>query len=74
LKAILLDDAFHAAGTDHEAGLAEFLGDDVDRGVGIEEAVTNNLAFDLISADGVGLGSAFVSLESQDPVLLKSFK
>ena len=43
-----------------ETGLAELLGDDVDRGVGIEEAVADDLSLDLVGADGVGLGSAFL--------------
>ena len=36
-----------------ETSLAELLGDDVDRGVGIEEAVADDLAFDLVGADVV---------------------
>jgi hypothetical protein len=74
LRTVLLDDAFDAAGTDLEAGLTELLGDDVGRGIGIEEAVTDDLAFDLVGADMVGFGSAFLRLEGQDTILLKSFK
>jgi hypothetical protein len=56
LQAVLLDGAFHAPGADLETGLAELLGDDVDRGVGIEEAVADDLSLDLVGADGIGLG------------------
>jgi hypothetical protein len=64
LKAILLDDAVHAPSTDGETSLAELLGDDVDRGVGIEEAVANDLALDLVGADIVVFGAGLVALES----------
>src|SRR3954451_12513638 len=74
LKAVLLDHAFHAAGADGEPGLAELLGDDVDRRVGIEEAVANDLSFDLVGADGVGLGPAFLSLEGRGPLFPKECK
>jgi hypothetical protein len=67
LKAILLDDALHATGTDEEAGLAELLGDDIDRGIGIEEAVTDDLAFDFVGPDRVAFGATFVRLEGDGP-------
>jgi hypothetical protein len=72
LKAILLDDALHAAGADGEAGLAELLGDDVGRGVGVEEAVADDLAFGLVGADGVGLGAALLHQEGRGPSLLET--
>jgi len=62
LKAILLDDAVHAPGADGEASLAELLGDDVDRGIGIEEALADDLALDLVGADIVVFGAGFVAL------------
>jgi hypothetical protein len=71
LKAVLLDGAFHAPGADLETGLAELLGDDVDRGVGIEEAVADDLSLDLVGADGIGLRSPFLVLESQGSLLLE---
>jgi hypothetical protein len=74
LKAILFHDALDTAGTDGETGLAELLSDDVDRGVGIEEAVTNDLAFDLLGPDIVGLGPAFLILEGQGSFFLKLFE
>jgi hypothetical protein len=71
LKAILFHDPFHTPSTDGEAGLAELLSNDVDRGIGVEKAVTNDLSFDLISPNRVGLGSAFLVLEAQGSLLLK---
>jgi hypothetical protein len=64
LKAVLLDDTDDTPSADREAGLAELLSDDVDRGVGIEEAVTDDLTNDFIGADIVGFGTGFVALES----------
>jgi hypothetical protein len=65
LKAVLLDNAFHASGADLETRLAKLLGDDVDRGIGIEEAVADDLAFDLVGSHVVRLGAAFLGLEGQ---------
>ena len=73
LQAILFHDPFHTPSADGEAGLVEFLSNDVDRGIGIEEAVTNDLSFDFVSPDIVGLGSAFLVLEAQEPLLLELF-
>ena len=72
MKAVLLDDAVHAPGADREAGLAELLGDDVDRGVGIEEAMADDLALDLVGADIVGFGAAFVVDSPSFPCSWKS--
>ena len=64
MKAVLLDDADDTPSADLEAGLAELLRDDVDRGVGIEEALTDDLANDLVGADIVAFGARLVALES----------
>ena len=64
MKAVLLDDADDTTSADREAGLAEFLRDDVDRGVRIEEAVTDDLADDFVGADIVVFGAGLVALES----------
>jgi hypothetical protein len=64
LKTVLLDDADDTTNADLEAGLAEFLRDDVDRGVRIEEALADDLANDLVSADIVAFGAGLVALES----------
>ena len=64
MKAVLLDDADDTASTDWETGLAKLLCEDVERGVGIEEAVANDLANDLVGADIVAFGAWFVAKES----------
>jgi hypothetical protein len=64
LKAVLLNDADDTTSADREAGLAELLRDDVDRGVGIEEAVTDDLANEFVGADIVAFGAGLVALES----------
>jgi hypothetical protein len=70
LKAVLLDDADDTTSADREAGLAELLGDDLDRGVGIEEAVPDDLAHDLVGAHIVALGAGLVALESRAPMVI----
>jgi hypothetical protein len=74
LQAILLDHTVHAPGADLETGLAELLGDDVDRGVGVEEAVADDLALDLVGADIVVLGAGFVGLQSRASMLTIEFE
>jgi hypothetical protein len=64
LKTVLLDDADDTSNTDLEACLPEFLCDDVDRGVRIEEPVADDLANDLVGADIVVFGAGLVALES----------
>jgi hypothetical protein len=73
LQAVLLDDAFHAAGADGEVGLAEFLGDDRGGGVGVEEAVADDLPDNLRGADVVGFGSGFAAEEGRGPLITKEF-
>ena len=74
MKPVRLDHAFDTARADGEAGLTELLGDDIDRGIGIEEAVANDLSFDLVGADVVGLGTAFLRLEGRGSLFLKEFE
>ena len=64
MKAVLLDDADDTSSADREAGLAELLRDDVDRGVRIEEAVADDLANEFVGADIVAFGAGFVALKS----------
>src|SRR5216683_2622456 len=61
LKAVVSDDAFDAARTDDPAGLAELLGDDVGGGVGVEEAVADDLADDFVGAAVATFGAAFLA-------------
>ena len=74
MKAVLLDDADHTASADRKAGLAELLRDDLDRGVRIEEAVANDLANDLVSANIVAFGAGLVTLESSASMFTIKFK
>ena len=67
------DDAFNAAGADGPGRLPEFLSNDLGGRFGIEEAMANDLSFDLISPDRVGLGSAFLVLKAEGSLFLESF-
>jgi hypothetical protein len=71
LKAEVGDDAFDAARGDGEAGLAEFLGDDVGGGVGVEEAMANDLTHDLVGADMRGFGTGLAELEGLGAMFTK---
>jgi hypothetical protein len=71
LKTVFLNDALHAPGADCEPGLTELLGDDIDRSIGIEEAMADDLPFDFISADGIGFGPAFLAEKRCNALLLE---
>jgi hypothetical protein len=74
LKAVLLDDADDTSSADLEAGLAELLRDDVDRGVRIEKAVTDDLANEFVGANIVTFGAGLVALESCASLYTIEFK
>ena len=74
MKTVLLDHADDTTSADRETGLAKFLCEDVERGVGIEEAVANNLANDLVGADIVALGTWLVAKESWATVFTIEFE
>ena len=74
MKAVFLDDTDDTANADLETGLPEFLGDDVNRGIRIEEAVTDDLANDLAGADIVVFGARLVALESCAALFTIEFK
>jgi len=74
LQAVLLDDADNAPNTDLKAGLAQFLRDDIDGGVRIEKAVTDDLANDLVSADIVAFGTGLVALETHASMFTIEFE
>jgi hypothetical protein len=74
LKAILLDDTDDTTNADREAGLAELLRDDVDRRVGIEEALTNYLADEFVGADIVAFGAGLLALESYASLFAVEFE
>ena len=63
MQAELFDDAFDTAGADRQAGLGDFLSDDVGRGIRVEEAMTNNLAHDFVGATRTGFGTPFATDE-----------
>jgi hypothetical protein len=71
LKAIFFDDSRDTASTDGDTGLSELLGNDVDRGIGIEEAVADDLSFDFVGPNRVGLGPAFLVSKGEGAVSLK---
>lgn len=64
MQAEVGDDAFDAAGADGVAALAELLGEDGRGGVGVEEAMTDDLLEDLVGAAVVGLGAALAIEQS----------
>ena len=74
LKADLFDDAFHAAGADGKSGLTKLLGDDVRRGLGVEETMADDLPDDFLSAHRRALGPAFLAAESGRPPLVKELE
>ena len=74
MKAVLLDDTNDATNADRETGLAQFLRDDVDGGVGIEEAVTDDLANEFVGADIVAFGAGLLTLESRASLLTIEFE
>ena len=74
MKAVLLDYADDTTSADRETGLAKFLCEDVERGVGIEEAVANDLANDLVGADIVAFGAWLIAKESWATLFTKEFE
>ena len=59
------DDAFDGTGTNGLAGLAQLLADHGGGGVGIQEAITDDLLDDLVGAAIVGFGAALLVLQGQ---------
>jgi hypothetical protein len=74
LKAVFLDDANDTTSADRETRLAKLLGEDVERGVGIEEAVANDLANDLVGANIVSFGPRLLTKEPCAALLTKEFE
>src|SRR5207302_4145978 len=56
------------------AGLAQLLGDDVGRGVGVEEAVADDLADDFLGAHRGALGPAFLAPQRRRPPLVEALE
>ena len=74
MKAVLFDDADDTPNADRKSGLAEFLRDDLDRGVGIKKAVADDLANELVGADIVAFRSRLVTLESHATMFTIKFE
>ena len=69
MQAELFDDPFDAADGDGPTSLSEFLGDDGGGGLGIEEAVANDLADDFVGAAVRAFGAAFFAEQGQGTAL-----
>jgi len=64
-----LDDPFDAADAEDDAGLDQLLGDNGGRSVGIEKAMTDDVAHDLGGAAVVLFGSALLGCQAGGAVL-----
>ncbi len=53
----------NASSADDEAGLAELLSDDIGRGIGVEEAMSNDLPHELIGTAVMGFGPTGMILQ-----------
>lgn len=71
MQAVIGDDPFDAAQTDGETSLPQFLGDDLRRSIGIQKAIAQDLADDLIGAAIVGFGSGLLELQGGETALLE---
>ena len=69
MQAELFDHPFDAADTDDPTRLGEFLRDDGGRGLGIEEAMADDLADDFVGAAVIALGTAFFAFQGGGPAL-----
>ena len=63
MQAVIGHHTFDTANTDGVPGLLEFLGDYFDRGVRIQESMTDDLADDFVGAAVVGFGSTGLALK-----------
>lgn len=71
MQAELSQDAFDRTGADGVAGLAEFLANDLGGGVGVQEAVADDLLEDLVGAAIMSFGAALLVLEGEGASLGK---
>jgi len=74
LQAVIGDDPFDAAQTDGEARLPEFLGDDLGRSVGIQKAIAQDLADDLIGAAIRGFWAGLLRLQGGEAAFLEGLE
>lgn len=68
------DHPFDAAHADGEIGLAEFLGDDLGRDIGIQKAMAQDLADDFVGAAVVGFGAGFFGFQSGEAALVEEIE
>jgi hypothetical protein len=71
LKAIFREHPFHTADGKGKPILVEFLGNNLWRDVGVEKAVADNLAYDLLGSAVVAFGPGFVAFEAVGPMVFK---
>jgi hypothetical protein len=71
LNGVLGDDAFDASSADDETGLTQFLSNHLGRGLGVEEAMPNDLPHQFVGASIVPLGTARLALKRCRPLLLE---
>jgi hypothetical protein len=71
LKAIFREHPFHTADGKGKPILVELLGNNLWRDVGVEKAIADNLAYDLLGSAVVAFGSGFVAFEPLGPMVFK---
>jgi hypothetical protein len=71
LKAIFREHPFHTADGKGKPILVELLGNNFWREVGIEKAIADNLAYDLLGSAVMTFGPGFVAFESLGPQVFK---
>jgi hypothetical protein len=74
LKAIFREYPFHAADGNGKPILVEFLGNNLCRDVGVEKAIADNLADDLMGSAVMTFGSGFVALEPLGSIIFELFQ
>ena len=71
MQAVVGEHALDTAAADGEVGLAQFLGDDLGGGVGVQKAVTQDLTDGLVGTAVIRFGSGFLRLEGRQAAALK---
>jgi hypothetical protein len=74
LKAIFREHPFHAADGNGKPILVKFLGNNLWRDIGVEKAIANNLADDLVSSTVMTFRPGFVAFEPLGPIFFELFQ
>jgi hypothetical protein len=74
LEAIFRDNPFDTSNGNGIAILVQFLGNHLQRHLGIKKSISYNLAYDLIGSAVVTLGTGFETFEAHSPSLRKLVK